>query len=293
MQERAAYLASYRPIAVPERLAKPHHVIARWLVEHEQGRPTQSSDRNTFGPAFTEWTATDDRKHRILDTLFKAVEHHGISVEAGGVQGETYFAFDRERIDYKLHEKSKQVRRPKTEAEMRWTFQGDKIWKQVLEPTGVLVFTIETYVGSPVITRKWLDWEAKPLEQQLSDIVRSLVLVGVAAVKARERQHAAQRRRVEEEQLREIAAARRVTERNQWRRLVELSRAWEDVERARRFVSALQHEQHDPEQVIGDRPLRDWLVWASNRLQRENPMASATAGPFESIAAVPSSTYRD
>ncbi len=98
-----------------------------------------------WGPSFTEWTDTDHRRHRILDALFKAAERHGLAVRTGD-RRETYFAFGRERIDYKLREKQKQVRRPKTASEMRWTVAGDRTGTQVLEPTGFLVFTIETHL---------------------------------------------------------------------------------------------------------------------------------------------------
>lgn len=291
-QERVARVEQDGAIAVPERLTRPHAVIAGWIAEHEQRRREAKRDRSAWGPTFTEWTDTDHRRHRILDALFKAAERHGLAVKTGD-RRETYFVFGRERIDYKLREKQKQVRRPKTTSEMRWTVAGDRTWTQVLEPTGFLVFTIETHLGEGAIRREWLETETKRFEDQLPDIVRSLALAGPALVKRREEQEAAERRRQEAERLRQIERERRQKKRNQWRRFGEFAQQWEDAARARQFLSALEGQAHDPEQVIGGRLIREWLAWARDQAGRQDPANAGSSAVFENVASVTSWTYRD
>lgn len=80
-QERVASLEQDGAITVPERLLRPHQVIASWLAEHEQRRREAKRDRNSWGPSFTEWIEIDHRRHRILDALFKAAERHGGTVK--------------------------------------------------------------------------------------------------------------------------------------------------------------------------------------------------------------------
>jgi len=155
------------------------------------------------------------------------------------------------------------------------------------------VFTIETYFGDNAIRREWLESETKALEGQLSDIVRSLALAGPALVKLREEREEAERRRREAERLRQIEAERRQKERNQWRRFGELARQWEAAARARRFLTVLEGQEHDPEQMVGGRPLREWLTWARDQVERHDPARAGSAGVFENIATVASWTYRD
>lgn len=291
-QERATRVESDSAITVPERLVRPHPVIAGWLAEHERHRKEAKRDRNPWRSPFNEWTETDHRRHRILDALFKAAERHGLTVKTDE-RRETYFAFGQERIDFKLREKQKQVRRPKTAIELRWTSPGDRTWTQVLEPTGTLVFTIETYLGDSGIRREWLESATKPLEEQLPDIVRSLALAGPALVKLREEREEAERRRREAERLRQIEAERRQKERNQWRRFAEIARQWEEVELARRFLQALEDQQHDPQETVGGRQLGEWLVWARGQVTNHDPLKAGCQGVFENVATVSSWTYRD
>jgi hypothetical protein len=67
----------------------------------------------------------------MLDTIFRAVEKHGLTVKSEH-RGTFYFEYKTEKISCRLREKNKQVRRPKTADEMRWSFAGDKNWTQVL-----------------------------------------------------------------------------------------------------------------------------------------------------------------
>ena len=65
------------------------------------------------------FTDTNHREHRLLDTLFKALEPLGYSIKSEPYQ-RVYFEFQKERVDFQLREKQKQVRRPLTEEEKRW-----------------------------------------------------------------------------------------------------------------------------------------------------------------------------
>lgn len=291
-RERAARVEQEGAIIVPDRLTRPHHVIAGWLAEHEQRRQAAKRDRSAWAPPFLDWTDTDHRRHRILHSLFTAAERHGLVVKAGE-RRETFFAFGPERIDYKLREKQKQVRRPKTADELRWSSPGDRTWKQVLEPTGLLVFTIETYLGQCTTRREWLETETKPLEKQLPDILRSLTLAGPALVTLRQEREVAESRRREAERLRQIEAERRQKERNQWRRFGELARQWEDTECARRLLLKLDRQEHDPEQMVGGRPIHEWLSWAREQIESHDPLRAGSVGIFGDVAAVTSWTYRD
>lgn len=123
--------------------------------------------------------------------------------------------------------------------------------------------------------------------------MRSLALAGPALVKLREHREEAEQRRREAERLSQVEAERRRKESNQWRRFAELARQWEDVERARRFVALLEGQEHDPERVISGRRLCEWLDWARDRVERNDPAMAGSAGVFTNVAGVTPWTYRD
>ncbi|MBV7521716.1 hypothetical protein [Ensifer sp. ENS12] len=88
--------ASESALAVPERLLRPHAVIASCLAEHEQKKRQARSEhdpwrRNLYDPGY--FSETDHRKHPILDALFKAIERQGGEVN----QGERQLAEQRRR----------------------------------------------------------------------------------------------------------------------------------------------------------------------------------------------------
>jgi hypothetical protein len=141
--------AEHSELTVPARLARPHPVIAQWLAERERKkqealRERDPTMRRMMQPkAFTEM---DRREHRFLDALFKALEPPGFTIKTEPYQ-RVYFEFEKERVDYQLREKQKQVRRPLTDNEKSWSFYRDRGWMQELQPTGILVFTIKTWLA--------------------------------------------------------------------------------------------------------------------------------------------------
>lgn len=128
-------------VAVPARLVRPHPVIAAWLAEREEERLRARRERDpwrrTLGPP--DWSESERRRHRILDALFKAAERHGICIKQPD-RFTLFFEASGERVNFKLTEKHKQVRTPKTPEEMRRLLPGDKAWRQELQPTGTLSF---------------------------------------------------------------------------------------------------------------------------------------------------------
>jgi len=292
LQELGAIVARDRAIVVPTRLIRPHPIIAAWLAEHDRLRREAKNNRSLWGPTFTEWTETDHRRHRILDALFKAAARYGLKAEVGE-RRELYFMFGRERVNFKFRERLKQVRRPKTEKELRYSFSGDSGWTRELEPTGTLIFTIENYLGDSGIRREWLEGPQTPMEAYLQLIVSSLAMAGAALAKLRLEREDEERRRLDRERLRQIEVERHKKENNQWRRLVEIAKTWEEAELARCFLDDLESQSYSPTQIIGGRTIAEWIVWARDHTIKRNPLNGGKEAVFEGLAAVTPWTYRD
>ena len=183
------------------------------------------------------------------------MEKNGLHVRSEGLSS-FHFEYKTEKIRCRLREKNKQVRRPKTKEEMRWS--SGQTWTQVLEPTGNLVFTLEDYFGyDSRLRREWLETKTRPFEEMVPDIVATLILAGPALVKLREEREAESRRRAEAERLRQIEQARRKKERNQWRSLVEHAQRHEKAMKVKALLAALEGTASDRSAMIGDRALTD------------------------------------
>jgi hypothetical protein len=281
-QALAARAALDGPISVPERLARPHPIIAGWIAEHERQRRDAKREHHIFGPIFTEWTDTDHRRHRILDALFKAAMRQELRAETGE-RGKTYFSSGQDQIEFKLREKQKQVRRPKTKSEMRWSLPGERNWTQVLEPTGILVFKIDSYLGDSAIRSEWIETPDAPLEKLLQEIVCSLILAASALAKLRNEREEAERRRLESEHRPQIERERRQREHNQWRRFIDLAHRWEEATTAQCFLEELKAHESHLTQIVCGRSIAEWFDWAQDQIRNRNPMNGGVEGIFKDV----------
>lgn len=280
-------------IEVVAELKRPHPVISGWLQDHKDQRRRQKLERNPYRAALAEWTECDLRQHRILDAIFRAVEKYGVAVKSDARSG-FWFEYTSEKISCRLREKNKQVRRQKTADELRWSISGDKDWAQALEPTGNLVFTIEDYFGSEYgIRREWLETPTKRLENMVPDIVAMLLLAGSALIKIRQDREEQKRRYEEAERQRQLDAAKRKLERNQWRALTEKAEHHETARKVSQLLDELEQKDFDPAELIGDRPISEWLVWARRRVEALDPVHRGIAAVFDDLSKVTDWSYRD
>ena len=148
-----------------------------------------------------------------------------------------------------MREKQRQVRRPLTASEKDVSYLRERGWVQELQPSGILVFTLETRLVTGA-KHEWRDGE-EPLEAQLPEII-SLILLAAPILKERRRQYEeAERRRREEELRRYEEQQRRKTD--QWRRFVEIAEHWRNLEVAQQFLDALEAKSTGENVTVKDR----------------------------------------
>lgn len=282
-------------LVVADRVTKPHKVVAAWLADHETKKRQARSERDPwrrklYSPA--EFTDTDRRRHRVLDTLFKALEREGgrvTQLDRGPLTAE----FQGEKIEFQLRIKQKQVRRPLTDSEKRWRLPGDRDWKMELVPTGTFVFEIKTGQWPHGLPRQWLETDRNPIESMLPDILATFVAAGPLLVRMRLDQEAAQRERQLAEQRRYEERKLRKRDANRWRRFREMATAWHELTIARNFVEALKSTGATSLDDIDGHSVEEWLAWAEEWLERADPTANGTDGVFRLIAEVNDWTDRD
>ena len=260
-------------LAVPEQLVRPHKIIGGWLAEHK--RKAQEA-RHQIDPWRREhmqpkaFTDIDHRRHRILDTLFKALERQGFAIKAEQYQP-VYLEVLKERIDFQLREKQKQVRRPLTAEEKRGYFTRDKPYIQELQPAGILIFTIKTWLDAGM-RREWKDEADKPLESHLPEIVATLSLAGPFLVKQRQERLEAEKRQWEEDQRCYLERQRREQDQKRWQRFVEFAHQCDQAASVRKLLAEL-GARPQPEGVrFGDHSAAEWQAWARHWLEQFDPL---------------------
>lgn len=287
--------ASEPTLLVPERLLRPHAVIASWLAEHEQKKRQARSERdpwrrNLYDPG--DFSETDHRKHRILDALFKAIERQGGKVKQGE-RGVLFVEVLGEKVEFQFREKQKQERRALTDDEKRFRSPGDNGWKKELVPTGWLVFEIKTWQWPDGLPRQWLESEKQSMDGMLPDIVATFVAAGPLLVQQRKDREAAERERQLAEQRRYEEQRRRKRDANRWRRFQELAQDWHQLAAVRDFLAALRSMDVTLTTEIDGRSVQEWIAWGEEWLQRADPTADGVSGVFKQIAEITDWTYRD
>lgn len=280
-------------VPVPERLNRPHAVIAKWLADYERSKreARQARDpwhRDILKPA--EFTDQDRRRHRILHALFKELERRGAKVTEDD-RRRLLVEVVGEQIEIDLRGKLKQVRRPLSDKERDWRSSNRTGFKRELQPTGMLLFAIKTYLPDG-LRREWLEKPDSPLEGDLPEIVATLLAAGpLLADLRRQREERAQAYALEQRRLEE-ERQRRQQDHNRWRRFIELAELWRQTALAREFLSALLERDYLPAEEVSGRPLSEWIEWAQERTQSVDPLAQGVGGVFEELGKVTSWIYR-
>ena len=285
--------ASDPTLVVPERLLKPHAVIASWLAKHEEKKRRARNERdpwmrNLYDPG--DFSKTDRRKHRIMDALFKAIERQGGKVTQGE-RGALFAEVLGENVEFQVREKQRQERRSLTASERQWPFPGQNDWKQELVPTGFLVVEIRTYLDG--LPRQWIENEKKPMEAMLPRILATFLAAGPLLVQERIEREAAKQLRIQAEQRREAERRERKRDANRWRHFSQMADSWQKLGAIRAFIEMLKSMKADPSIHIDGRSIGDWIAWAEDWLHRADPTANGSEGVFKQIAEINDWTYRD
>jgi hypothetical protein len=292
VKKLAEAVSNQGAIVVPERSLRPHPIVAALLAEHERRRRETRHERDPILRALTsppDWSETDHRRHRILDTLFKAAERQGLKVKEEKPR-RLYFESNGEQIEFKLREKLRRVLRLPTAEEKRRFKSG--LGGINMEATGTLLFSIETYLPSP-LKRIWTETPDRPMEGTVGDILAALLLAGpLLAQRTREREEE-NRRRQEEEHRRRQEAERERQDDNRWRRFIELAEKCRQVHDVRQFLAMIEQHPEEAETHPDGKNTLHWLVWARERLAAWDPLRSGPRGVFEEILEVSALTYRD
>jgi hypothetical protein len=273
-------------ILVQKRLVDPHQVIGSWLAEHKEmtKRARREQDpwsRKALDPG--KLTATEHRRHRILDALFKGIERQGGRISEGE-RNELVAELRGAKIAFQIREKQDQMRRPLTSEERQVRLPDDNMWKQELVPTGRLMFLIKTPQWPAELPRQWLESGEQTMERMLPDILAIFLAAGPLLVQRNLEQEAADHeRRLAEYRWHETQRQRRCDV-DRWLAFKELAQDWEELATVRDFLRTLRSIGGDPNAIVDGRSVAQWIVWADEWLSRSDPIRNGVAGVFTTVA---------
>jgi len=260
-------------IDVPKTLSNLHPLLRPWL-EGNRGHEV-SSFPHTPQRVSGRDGKVERHRLRILSALFRALEKRGHQVVANPQNPlDIDLVVDGERIEFSLSERQKQFKEELTAEELGkpWNAAFGVKSRTVLQPTGVLVFKIQTWIGTGLRTQ-WAEGARGPLENRLNEIVVGLLAAAATFRQHRlEREEEERRRRAEDEARvkREEARreeARRLTE------LIQLSNQRRQAADIRTYVKAVKSAVHKGVVTIEARKLEEWTKWALERADQIDPLA--------------------
>lgn len=198
-----------------------------------------------------------DRALLLMSTMIYALEERGFSAEAAGEKSGSALIIKGERLEFSLEERTTKVNVLPSEKKHSW--ESDYRF----DPTGKLTFRIQEY-GAQGHRKSWSDGERRSLEEQLNDIIPTLVDISLILHEERLEQKRRWAQIEEESRLRRLAKSR-------WVRLQQDQQKWESafhlrtlIEKVSEMVSS--EERNQPE-------LERWLKWANRVLASLDPFA--------------------
>lgn len=272
-------------LAVPDRLDKPHPVIAAWIDARKGER--EASRHRPWGngrATVPDFSAEYHRRHRILNALFRALEvgshpvtetrHGSLEVRLGG-----------KPVSFRLREKLKQVQRPLTDDEKRWGFSAKNGYRKETVGSGFLIFEIQSRLPGQ-LKSSWLETEERRMEDMVGEIFATMQVAAPLLEAERLAEEDREARRREEEARRWEEERQRKIADNRLRRFGQLADQWDRIGRMRAFLAEVKALPHEPGAMIEGRNVADWIAWLEARIEARDPLRAGSRAILEDLATV-------
>ena len=259
-------------IVVKKTLSNLHPLIERTrtvlksirIDDYEMKRTT----RNAID--FRASKATENRALRIMDSLFKWFEKHGLEIITPYDNGvRTYVVIGEERIEIAIEEKSKYIGMVDR---MSWGYMRHM---RGYEPTGKLYLMIRSYCWGCGLRKTWSDGTTGQLEEKLHEFIE-----GVYAIAAYEKERT-QKRKVEDEKREKVRKEKEYIQQCkelEKKMLSNLRTQAKHFKKSRQISEYIAEVEQKAKEKYGDSPypkeLLDWFSWARKHAKQFHPLNS-------------------
>jgi hypothetical protein len=273
------------PLRVPKQLYNPHELVLKTK------KSLTKAEINKYG-LLEKWNKIRldvrvglkllNRALRIMNTIIKFYEKHGIEVSAGKDSRDTHIWLFDEKISFYIREPTNRFDHVPTAKEA--AEEKRRGWasyeKYDYIPSGKLSLEIDKYSGNG-IKKRWTDGKKVRVENHLKDfIINSVIVADFDRTRRLKREEEYRRwemerqRRAEIERLRQIEIERRRKLENQAENLSKSLQVKKLIEAtitaaSKKGISADSRPEY-----------RKWLRWATAHADRLNPLKDRL--PFES-----------
>ncbi|WP_209599732.1 hypothetical protein [Ruegeria sp. HKCCSA071] len=265
-------------IPIPVTLCNLHPIVAAWVDEHREEQVERRARFRARQPHDLWWgeekladlTERDLYRFRVTSALLKGFEAEGGRALEGGIRGKLRLEASEEKFEIAVVEKMYQFHGRPSDEPKDWTAYRYH-HNSALAPTGFLRFTITTYLGTGV-KKEWVESSKLNGEDLLPTVIAGLLQAG-PALAARRAEFAERDRRIEEERIAE--ERRRLLaqlEQEQWRLFRDRAKDWEEAQRLRSFLAALEANPHSLAEEIDGMPAADWMKWAHRKVEELDPL---------------------
>jgi hypothetical protein len=256
-----------------------HRFVAAWLqAADDAAAMARHLGQTPSDPV--EGTALGRRALRLRSELFMGAEARGWGL--AHPQGElrpVWAVIAGQRVDFYVYERAQRRRVPLTPKELRQpsNLALDRRWRQVTEPSGRLAVKGTAAFGN---TRLWVDQPDQSLDLVLSDILDGLEELAQAAAAKQVQLDDWHRRYEANERRREGQARRAQAEADRWEAVRDLAADWDEAERVRRFLAALEAQLRT---APDGEAAREGLQWARRKAEALDPLSDANVASVRGL----------
>jgi hypothetical protein len=203
----------------------------------------------------------------IMDAIVHAIIKMGHKIGIGESSWEgTFFEIGNQKVSVSIIEKVDRKERKSTEENRSYMWNK---WEYI--PTGYLSFRIDEYAPGN-LQKAWNDGIHQRLEEQLNEIVRT-ILATSEALQLRKLQQEEEARRREEDHRKQVELERiRQEEEARKRLLEEQAETWSKSKRLHLFIDACTAELSKNGETVPESPAGRWLLWARTHADSLDPL---------------------
>lgn len=269
-------------IRVKARLTEPDPLVRNawvWL----QRRPYMDSELPR-APHLSLNVYPDSRSRslRLMDALVKGIKKLGYDVRGEDASNrDQYFEILGQRTRFQLKERAKQIDHVLTKEEKAEIARGWTPFTHKYDylPTGSLELILrpETWPRA-AFKRTWADSARKPLENQLREIVRGLILLAGGQRQEKTSRKAAEQEAAAQRELGEAAERRQAEEEAQKRALDVHIQNWAKSKQLKSFVQEFEERlMSGPYSEQDKQGWKPWIKWVREYADQLDPIHATLA----------------
>jgi len=277
-EQRDEIISYCNKLSVPDILEKPHEMVSA-TIQHSRSRKKSTRPPVNKVLNFKNSEGTQDRVLRFIDTLFKALEKFGYAIENQTKKQHysnyeprvynnvTYIKKDTDDVPIMIKERMRQVPYTPTEKEIADNLKYPDFYRlkdKELVYSGELVFSIDSYYAE---RKNWNDGKKSKIEDRIGDIVLHIMVAIHKAKEGRIVREIAEKKRREEERIRQLHIEKQRLELEKVKKLITLSENYRCAQDIYCYIKALETEVNN-----GSEELIQYIQWAKEKADWINPL---------------------